>query len=226
MTVISILKKVPIFRNIKDEDLKKIQGILKEKKFAEGEHVFSEADQGEEFYIVYDGRIKIYKMSSEGQIKTLAYLQKGDFFGEMALLDKKTRSANALAMQETHVFIIRYADFQKFLINQPGILITITQTLCQRLRRADMEIELFSFKKVKERLVLCLVELADKYGEESDRGMKITREFTHQDLSELVGTAREVISRILKELETQKLIKRDKHNFIITSVDKLREILY
>jgi CRP-like cAMP-binding protein len=225
MTILNILKKVPIFRNIKEEDLKKIQGILKEKKFAEGEHVFSEADQGEEFYIVNDGRIKIYKMSSEGQIKTLAYLQKGDFFGEMALLDKKTRSANALAMQETHVFIIRYADFQKFLISQPRILITITQTLCQRLRRADMEIELFSFKKVKERLMLCLVELAEKYGEETQNGLRITKPFTHQDLSELVGTAREVISRILKELESQKLIKKDNHNLIITSIDKLRDII-
>ena len=68
-------------------------------------------------------------MSSEGQIKALAYLQKGDFFGEMALLDKSPRSANALAMQDSRLFIIKYDDFQKFLISQPKILFTITQII-------------------------------------------------------------------------------------------------
>jgi CRP-like cAMP-binding protein len=224
MTILNILSKVPIFRNIKDEDLRKIEGILKEKQFAEGEHIFSEEDQGDEFYVVYEGRIKIYKMSSEGQIKALAYLQKGDFFGEMALLDKSPRSANALTMQDSRLFIIRYEDFQKFLINQPKILLTITQTLCQRLRRADLEIEMFSFKKVRERLILCLVDLVDKYGEETSKGaVIISRAFTHKDLSELVGTAREVITRLLKDLEQEKLIKKDNHNLVIPSVAKLKE---
>ncbi len=222
MTILNILKKVPIFKNMKDVALRKIESILKEKDFKKGDHIFSEADEGDEFYIVYDGRIKIYKMSDDGQVKTLDYLEKGDFFGEMALLDKSSRSANALAMENARVFIIKHDDFQGFLINQPEILITITQTLCQRLRKTDMEIEMFSFKKVKDRLIACIIYLTERYGEETKEGIKVSKGFTHQDLSEFVGTAREVITRLLKELVDENLIKKEKHCLIIPSISKLK----
>ncbi|MFH1416288.1 MAG: Crp/Fnr family transcriptional regulator [Elusimicrobiota bacterium] len=226
MPVLNILKKVPIFSDLKEKDLKKMESILKGKTYGKGDHIFSESDEGDEFYIVDDGLIKIYKMSTDGQVKALDYLKKGDFFGEMALLDKNPRSANALAMENANLFIIKYSDFRQFLISQPEILLTITQTLCKRLRKTDMEIEMFSFKKVKDRLVLCLVHLAEKYGKERDDGIEILMGITHQDLSEFVGTAREVISRQLKELDSEGLIKKDGRGLIIPSISKLRKKLY
>lgn len=212
-----------MFADMKDEDLRKIESILKESSFGKGDHIFSEADEGDKFYIVYEGRVKIYKISINGQVKAFDYLQKGDFFGEMALLDKNPRSANALAMQDSHLLIIRHNDFQKFLINQPGILITITRTLCQRLRKADQEIEMFSFKKVKDRLISCLIYLAEKYGEETEDGIKVSMVFTHQDLSEFVGTAREVVTRLLKELKEENLVRQEKDSFILPSMLELRK---
>lgn len=223
MSVINILSKVPIFKNINSRDLNKIESILKEKKYREDDHIFSETDSGDKFYLVYQGRVKIYKLSMEGQIKTLDYLEKGDFFGEMALLDKKPRSANALAIEDTTLFIIQYDDFQKFLLKQPGILVSITKTLCERLRKADREIEAFSFSKVEDRLVLCLINLAEKYGEDTGQGTVIPLNFTHQDLGELVGTAREVVSRILKKLRDEDLVKTENKRFVIPSVLNLRK---
>ncbi|MFC2091141.1 Crp/Fnr family transcriptional regulator, partial [Elusimicrobiota bacterium] len=158
-----------------------------------------------------------------GQIKTYDYLQKGDFFGEMALLDKSRRSANALSIEDSRLFITTHDDFQEFLINQPKILLTITKTLCQRLRKADTEIEMFSFKKVEDRLVACLLNMAEKYGEEYSEGIRISKDFTHQDFSELVGTAREVVTRILNSLKQEKLIDTQKHNIIIPSITELKK---
>ncbi|MFC2062086.1 Crp/Fnr family transcriptional regulator [Elusimicrobiota bacterium] len=223
MTVLSILKKVPLFKSISEKDLGKIKSILREKRFKKGEYIFSETEEGNEFYIVYEGRVKIYKVSNEGQIKALDYLEKGNFFGEMALLDRNLRSANALAMEDSCLFTINHRDFQEFLISQPKILISITQTLCQRLRKADHEIELFSFSNVKDRLITCLINLSEKYGEETSEGIKVTMKFTHKDLSELVGTAREVITRIMKDLKEEKLLKSTKSGFIIPSLIDLRK---
>ena len=225
MTVLDILKRVPIFSNISARDLGKIKKILKKNEYKKGEHVFSERDEGDEFYIVKEGRIKIFKMSNDGQVKTLDYLKKDDFFGEMALLDKNPRSANALAIHDTTLFIIKNDDFRSFLVKQPDMLMTITQTLCNRLRKTNMEIEMFSFKKVRDRLIACLVYLAEKYGTDTDKGVEIAIDFTHQDLSEYVGTAREVISRLLKKLSQERLIISEKRHIIIPSVADLRKKL-
>jgi CRP-like cAMP-binding protein len=223
MTVLNILKRVPIFRDISDADLRRIETILREKDYDKDEHVFMETDTPEEFYIVSEGRIKIYSMSYEGQIKALDYLEKGSFFGEMALLDKQPRSANAVAMQDSKLFSISYADFQKFLVSHPDILLTITRTICQRLRKADLEIEMFSFRDVKARLIMCLLNLGDKYGEKTEQGVIIPVEFTHKDLSELIGTAREVVSRLLKELKQEKLVKTENQKFLILSPENLKK---
>lgn len=223
MTILSILKKVPIFRNITDKNLKRIEDIFKEKHFKKDEYIFSESSKGSDFYIVYEGQVKIYKMSAYGQIKALAFMERGDFFGEMALLDKHPRSANALATKDSILFTIAHDDFKKFLVNRPEILLTIAQTLCQRLRKADQEIEMFSFNNVKDRLIVCLINLSDKYGEDTDRGIRLAMKFTHQDLSELVGTAREVITRIIRELKREQLLMTSKEGFIIPSISKLRK---
>lgn len=221
MPILNILKKVPIFKNLKDLDFKKILNILKEKSFKKGDHIFYEYDDGDEFYVVGSGRIKIYKMSMGGQIKALAYLQKGDFFGEMALLENRPRSASAIVSQDSELFVIKQTDFKKFLISNPEMLFTILETLSQRLRQADLEIEMFTFKKVKHRLMSCLIYLADQYGEKTDTETRISKEFTHQDLSELVGTAREVITRLLKELKSEGLIEIKDRCILLPSIKNL-----
>ncbi|MBN2407588.1 MAG: Crp/Fnr family transcriptional regulator [Elusimicrobia bacterium] len=223
MTILNILKKVPIFKDIAEKDLRKIREILNEKHYKKDEYIFSETDEGDEFYIVSGGRVKIYKMSTDGHIKALDYLEEGDFFGEMALLDKSPRSANALAMSDLCLFTINHDDFQKFLVKQPGILLTITKTLSQRLRKADMEIEMFSFNSVKDRLLMCLINLCGKYGRNTTKGVEVDTKFTHQDLSELVGTAREVVTRILKELKSENLVITSGNRFIIPSVAALKK---
>jgi CRP-like cAMP-binding protein len=224
MTIVSVLKKVPIFENLSDSDLKEIEKIFSEKKCDKNEHIFSETDEGDRFYIVAEGKVKIYKMSPSGQIKTLDYLEKGDFFGEMALLEKSERSAYALALEDTRLYVITHRDFQEFLVSKPKTLLTISKTVWSRLRKADREIEMFAFHKVRDRLIMCLVAQADKNAaKDKDKPLQI--DITHQELSELVGTAREVISRNLKDLKEEKLIKIDKSNIVIPSLKKLRDKL-
>ncbi|MDA3792936.1 MAG: Crp/Fnr family transcriptional regulator [Elusimicrobia bacterium] len=224
MTIFSILKKVPIFNNLNDKDLKEIEKIFSRKECAKNEHIFSETDEGDKFYIVAEGRIKIYKMSSSGQIKTLDYLGEGDFFGEMALLEKNQRSAYALALEDTRLYVIKHRDFQKFLISKPKILLTISKTLCSRLRNADKEIEMFAFHKVRDRLIMCLVAQADKQKIEN-KNKPVEIAITHQELSELVGTAREVISRNLGNLKKEKLIEIHNSVIIIPNLLKLKNKL-
>ncbi len=226
MSIIEILEKIPLFSEMDKADLNKIKEVLKEKRYSRDESIFFETDLGDIFYIVYEGRVKIYNISLQGQVKILDFLGKGDFFGEMALIDEMPRSANALAVEDTVLLTISHSEFQQFLQKQPDILFKITKTLCRRLRKADLEIELMAFGDVKSRLVSCLLNIIKKYGIQKGGSDIIPPIFTHKDLSEIVGTSREVISRILKQLKEDKLIKiGKKREILIPSSAALEKLL-
>ncbi len=225
MTLIDILKKVTIFENITPSQLREIEKHLIAKKFNKGEDIFIEGETGNRFYIIETGRVKIYKISREGHIKIFDYLESGDFFGEMALLDRLPRSANAVATGDSTLLHIPHDNFQKFLMKNPEIILIIARTLSHRLRKADREIKLFSFSNVRDRVIMCLINLSLRYGEQTDEGILLPPYFTQQEIADFVGTAREVISRIFSELKSKNLISKEKRNLIIKSVKNLKKQL-
>ncbi|NLB34774.1 MAG: Crp/Fnr family transcriptional regulator [Elusimicrobia bacterium] len=223
MTIKSILSRVSIFDSFSPDQLGEVAGLLSEKKFKSEENIFLESEPGKNFFIVSQGRIKIYKMSVGGHVKVLDYLEVGDFFGEMALLDNTSRSANAVALTDSTLLILKKEDFTSLMGSQPELLLQIARTLSARLRKADIEIEMLSFSSVKKRLIQSIYNLADKYGEGTPEGILIPREFTHQDISELVGTAREVVSRVLRELKDEGLVIADGRNIFVKDLNRLLE---
>ncbi|MGM0568083.1 MAG: Crp/Fnr family transcriptional regulator [Elusimicrobiota bacterium] len=227
MSIINILKNIPLFAEMTEDDLLKIKSIMNEKTYKKGESIFFETDCGDFFYVVLEGKVKIYEVSFQGQIKAFDFLKEGDFFGEMSLIDNMPRSANALAKEKTRLLGIDREKFRQFLFKNPPIMFKITKTLCRRLRRADLEIELMTFSNVKSRLVLCLINMMKKYGKDLSGKKCIPAIFTHKELSEFVGTSREVISRLLKEIKEEGLIEiTNKKDIIIPAVEPLEKLLY
>ncbi len=165
-------------------------------------------------------------MSSDGRIKTLALLQKGDFLGEMAILDREIRSANVRAVEDAEMLVINRIDFEGSLMSNPRVAFRIMETLCARLRDSDKQIETLTFQNVSGRLVITLLDLAEKHGVRTEKGIKIDMELTHQELSEMVGTAREVVSRILNDFRKTNCVEIEKHYITIIDKEELKKRLY
>ncbi|MFB0528027.1 MAG: Crp/Fnr family transcriptional regulator [bacterium] len=222
----SVLKRVPIFSKIGDKELEKIAEISHLKKYRKDEDIFSEGEVGDALYILVSGVVKVFRTSSDGRIKTLALLQKGDFLGEMAILEKEIRSANVRAVEDAEILVINRRDFEASLTSNPQIAFKIMETLCARLRDADKQIESLTFQNVSGRLVIALLDLAEKHGVRTEKGIKIDMELTHQELSEMVGTAREVVSRVLNDFRKTNCIEIEKHYITIIDKEELKKMLY
>lgn len=219
------LKKVPLFSDVTTSDLKLLQKIGKVRKFAKGEVIFTEDTSGDCLYIVLSGRVKIYAQSGQKK-KTLAYLERGEHFGEMALLDLEPRSASSEALDDCELLVIKKSDFRTLLAKDPGISLQIMRTLSHRLRLANKEIESLTFENVLGRVASVLLELCSKYGESTAQGTRIRTPMSHQDLAELAGTGREVVSRTLNRFRRLSCISYDNHHLIISNAKKLREFIY
>ena len=120
---IKFLKTVTFFNELSDRQLKTVSGTLFERKYETNELIFEEGQPGAALFLLLDGRVAV-EMSRENRTKTLAILEKGAFFGEMALLDDSPRSASARALERTHALALYRNDLSQLIHRDP-------QTACQ-----------------------------------------------------------------------------------------------
>jgi CRP/FNR family cyclic AMP-dependent transcriptional regulator len=220
------LRQVPLFHGLSDDDLRVVARIAKVRDFKKGETIFSKEARGDTMFVVMKGIVKIFSMSEMGKSKTFAYLETPDFFGEMALLEKGERSAGAVAVAPAHLLTIHRRDFQKLVVARPQLAFALLRTLCARLRRADKDIEAMSFNSVLGRVARILLDLAKRHGRQTPKGLRIHLELSHQELAEMVGTAREMVTRILNRFVRTQCLQMDGKYLVVTDPHKLREWIF
>lgn len=204
---IAYLRKIPYLRNLKPKDLRRILKIAQVREFRKGEHIFSKADLADHMFIVLAGQVKIYTRSGGRKRKTFAYLGPGRFFGEMALLEKKARSASALCMADCRVLTIHKKDFKQVLTSDAKLTYYVLRTVSERLRRANEDIENLLFRNILGRVCKALYDLASESGQRSNGGLLLPDRLTHQELADLVGTTREPLSRALSVLRRSEMVQ-------------------
>ncbi len=217
------LRKVPFFKPLTLKDLRQVYKISRVREYGPGETVFSKSSAADRMFIVLEGRIKIYTRSGGKKRKTFAYLQPGDFFGEMALLASKTRSAAAQAVNFSKLLVIENRDFQRLLVNDPALTLYLLRAVSERLRKANEEIEALLFRNVLGRVAKTLHELA-KRGERQKDGILLGERYTQQELADLVGTTREPLTRAISALRRAQLLELEGERYLIKDPQKLEAL--
>lgn len=187
----SALSVSPFFSALGPDAIAQIAALCTSRKMLDGETLFLKGDPGDALYGVRRGQIVITTTTDTGRQFTLNILGPGDIFGEIALLDGHSRSADAVASGQVELFVIRRNEFQDLLKRQPEITTKIIELLCERLRFSSERLEEASLLSLKSRLARRLLKLAEDFGEEID--------ITQEELSVLVGAGRETVNRQLQK---------------------------
>lgn len=218
----SFLKGVELLRSLSAEDLQRVAQMCQIVRYRRAERIFTEDQPGACLYVVMSGRVKIFGSSTQGRSKTFAYLEPGDFFGEMSLIDDEVRSASASALEDSLLIMLKRDDYQKLLMSRPALTMSVIKTLSVRLRKANKEIEALSFNNVLGRIAQILLDLAERYGEKTAEGVRINMVLSHRELAEMAGTAREVISRVISRFRKIGCVSFEDNKMTITDWDKLK----
>ena len=221
-----IIKQIPIFKTLSDSDLNDLVGSLRLKFLKQGQTLFWKGDEGIALYIVKRGTIKIVLPSIEGDEIIVTMFSEGDFFGEMALLDGESRSADAVAIEPSEVFILSRNNFLSFLQSNVNAIESILSLLSKRLRRTDDMLEDTCFLNVSARLVKKLIELAESHGQQKDNKILIDLSLTQKELGDMVGATRESINKELKSLREQGLILTEESKIQILDISRLKSLIY
>jgi len=132
------LALVPLFRRLDDHELMKLAEEVDQVSFKSGEAIFHEYDQGDALYLVESGAVRIWVNDDDAQQITLSELKDGDFFGELSVLDKGERSANATATSDCVLHRLRRDDFHEFLLEHSYVAIDLICEIGSRLRQTNM----------------------------------------------------------------------------------------
>ena len=196
---------------------------MAERRCPKGEVLFFEGEAGDSLYIVTSGTVKVYRVAEDGREKTLALLGAGEFFGEMALLDEGPRSAIAETLEPTTLYQLHRSDFLGTLTENPSIALQIIRVLSLRIRQTNAHVMDIVFRDVRGRVASTLGELCSRHGVSTEAGVRIELKLTHQELANLVGTARETVSRILAELQDAHCLTVDGRYLVLKDMKKLEE---
>jgi CRP/FNR family transcriptional regulator, cyclic AMP receptor protein len=215
MEVRELLRTVPIFSELADVDIDSLAQLAMRRHFAKDTPVFFEHEEGDSFFMILEGRIKVTILGDDGREVILSMLGPGDFFGEMALLDDETRSATAIAVEDCELLSLQRSDFEGAVASRTSISSALIKVLSARLRRANHQISTLALLDVYGRVARVLLDMARDEGRRLRDGRIAFRRATHQEIANRIGTTRETVTRMMKDLERQGLIQAEAKEFII-----------
>ena len=205
------LEKIELFSGISKQALNELASLLKEVSFQRNSIVISQGDRTRSLFMITSGRMKVFATDEEGSQTIFTFLEPGSFFGELSLLDDAPRSASVIAVEDSRALSLSHQNFTTFLDRHPEICPFLFKALTTRIRNMDETICTLTSRDIYGRLVQTLYNQAT----EQEDGTLITQRLTHQDLAEMIGSSREMVSRIFKDLKKGDYIRIDKKRIII-----------
>jgi len=202
-----LLRNVPIFSELTEPDIATLARVGTRRRYPKDTVVFFENEEGDFFFMILEGRIKVTILGDDGREIILSVLSAGDFFGEMALLDNEPRSATAIAIEESELLSLHRTDFQNVISDNRGIMSALIRILTARLRRANHQISTLALLDVYGRVARVMLDMAREEGKRLKDGRIAFRRATHQEIANRIGTTRETVTRMLKDLERHGLIR-------------------
>lgn len=227
--VVGLLKGVELFSELNEEQLAMLADLVVVQDFNRDETVVLEGDDSmQALYLIASGSVQVYITGVDGRETILSFLERGDFFGEMSLIDGEPRSASVRTVTDAQMMIIRRESFIQLIRQSPEISMSLLSELSKRLRKANKQIGSLSTMSVSGRVAGTLLNLMEERGIRihADNGNMVTvihNRPTQQQLADMSGTTRETVSRICSMLVKANAIAMTGKDIVIFDENVLQE---
>ena len=201
---LELIRRVPLFSMLTSSQAESVAQDVVKSRFKRGEAIIEQGKKSDFLAIILTGRARVFTTDDRGREVILATMQPGDYIGEMSLIDNEPHSATVRAEIQTDVLVLGRLEFARCLPESTSMAYAVLKGLVRRLRHADGKIESLALMDVYGRVAKCLMEfaVADSFGTAVIRD-KVSR----QDLAKMVGASREMVSRVMKDLEDRGFIE-------------------
>ncbi len=222
---ISYLKNHTLFSRLQESQLEQIASCLNRRSYSSGVTLFHQDMPGLMLYMIEEGHVRVFGVGLTGQEHTLNTFGPGDIFGELSILDGKPRSASAVTMTPTIVWLLSEHDLDDIIGRYPTVARAIIETLSERVREAAQHVEAIIFQDVLGRLAFELLNLCEKHGHRQGNGLCIDMPLTQTDLATIVGATRESVNKSLSTLRARNLVEMEGTQVTVLDLKGLARIV-
>lgn len=217
-----ILRRVPLFRDLSQEEMDKVSWFAIPRSFRKRAIVFSEGSDKEAVYFIQEGLVKTYKTDENGHEQIVSFLKAGDMFPHTGLFNTNPYPATAETIVPTELIALPIKPFETFLLDAPGVAIKIMRVMSEKLSELQNKLQELTGQDVQNRGQLFLIKLAENYGKSVDNEMRIELPMTHQDIANTIGTTRETVNRLLTQLKKEGILESSRSGFVVYDMAALR----
>jgi CRP/FNR family transcriptional regulator len=221
---IRLLSLVDIFEPLSTEEIEQLIGQLPDHHLERGEIFYTPEERSERLFVLERGKVRIFRMTPDGREFTLAIVESGTIFGEMALTAQQLEGAYAQAMEPSEVSTMAREDLERLVVQKPEVGLKIMHLLSERLRRYETRLEDATMKDVHSRLASIIVMLVESEGVRSGTGYRISAHYTHQQLGKMIGTNREAVTRAFGVLQDEGVVELRRRLMYVPDLQALQGI--
>lgn len=201
---LELIRRVPLFSTLTQAQAESVADAVIKRRYKRGELIVEQGKKSNFLAIVLTGRARVITQDNRGREVILATMNPGDYVGEMSLIDNQPHSATVRAEVQTDVLILGRVEFARCLPENTSMAYAVMKGLVQRLRQADRKIESLALMDVYGRVARVLLEFAQ---EDRSGRMVIRDRVSRQDVAKMIGASREMVSRVMKDLEDRGFIE-------------------
>ena len=201
---LDLIRRVPLFSTLTQAQAESVADSVVQRRFKRGVCIVVQGKKSICLAIVLTGRARVVTTDTRGREVILATMNPGDYVGEMSLIDNQPHSATVRAEVQTDVLILGRTEFARCLPENTSMAYAVMRGLVQRLRHADRKIESLALMDVYGRVARALLEFAQP---DKDGVLTIKDRVSRQDVAKMIGASREMVSRVMKDLEDRGFIE-------------------
>ncbi len=217
-----LLSMVDILEPLSKEELEGFSRRVPDTHVEKGRVFFTPGDRSDALFMLKKGKVRIYKVTPEGLQFTLAVVESGTMFGEMALTAQRMREAYAEAAEPSDICILRREDLERIVRGNPDVGLRVIHVLSERLRLCEERLEDISLKDVPGRLASLVLQLAESEGVMTTEGPRIPTHYTHRQLATMIGTSRESVTRAFTKLQRGRAVLLKDRRIYVTDLEVLK----
>lgn len=218
-----ILRQAPLFAGLDDDAASTLSGSMSPASLRRGEVLFNEGDDGNQLYVVIEGKIKLGRTSPDGRENLLAILGPGQMFGELSFFDPGPRSATATAVTDVEMKSLGHEALIPVLEAHPEVAQALLNQLAGRLRRTNEVVGDLVFSDVPGRVAKALLDLASRFGRRADDGIHVNHDLTQEELAQLVGASRETVNKALADFASRGWLRLEPRSVVILDLERLQK---
>lgn len=214
----NVLLRTALFKQVLPVEARELMPYMAEASYGKGEVIFREGDTDKHMYLLEEGRVKLTRQSGDSRVQLLSIHAPGEVLGEIPVFDPTggPRTASAVAMcNGTHVVSLDHDALFAWLDHHPRVAVDMLQVLARRMRENNERICDLVFMDVPARLAKTLLNLATRFGEPVEEGVKVPHDLTQEEMAQLVGSSRETVNKALMDFANRGWIARDGRSIIV-----------